>query len=61
MVKISYCSTCKGRLDQLKRTLMPNLNSLSDIDAEWIIVDYGCSDKTKEALYSLMMKICQNT
>ena len=48
-MKVSYCSTCKGRLDQLKRTLMPNLSSLSDIDAEWIIVDYGCPDKTKEA------------
>ena len=52
-MKVSYCSTCKGRLDQLKRTLMPNLNSLSDIDAEWIIVDYGCPDKTKEALLEL--------
>ena len=52
-MKVSYCSTCKGRLDQLKRTLMPNLSSLSDIDAEWIIVDYGCPDKTKEALLEL--------
>lgn len=52
-MKVSYCSTCKGRLDQLKRTLMPNLNSLSDIDAEWIIVDYGCPDKTKEAILEL--------
>ena len=52
-MKVSYCSTCKGRLDQLKRTLMPNLSSLSDIDAEWIIVDYGCPDKTKEAILEL--------
>lgn len=52
-MKVSYCSTCKGRLSQLKRTLMPNLSSLSDVDAEWIIVDYGCPDKTKEALLEL--------
>lgn len=52
-MKVSYCSTCKGRLDQLKRTLLPNLSSLSDIDAEWIIVDYGCPNKTKEALFEL--------
>ena len=52
-MKVSYCSTCKGRLNQLKYTLYHNLSSLSDIDAEWIIVDYGCPDKTKEALFEL--------
>lgn len=43
-MKVSYCSTCKGRLWQLEKTLMPNLLQLSKIDAEWIIVDYASPD-----------------
>lgn len=53
MVKISYCSTCKGRLHQLKQTYYSNLEALRNIDAEWIIVDYGCPDNTADELINL--------
>lgn len=49
-MKVSYCSTCKGRLNQLKKTLLPNLEALRLLDAEWIIVDYFCPDNTAEEL-----------
>lgn len=52
-MKVSYCSTCKGRLHQLKSTLIPNLLKLQEIDAEWIIIDYNCPDNTKEVLFEL--------
>lgn len=53
MIKISYCSTCKGRLHQLKQTFYSNLEALRNIDAEWIIVDYGCPDNTADELINL--------
>jgi hypothetical protein len=49
-MKVSYCSLCKGRLWQLKRTLYANLYSLNDIDAEWIILDYNCPDNISDWL-----------
>ena len=52
-VKVSYCSVCKGRLSQLKQTYLINLEVLRNINAEWIIVDYDCPDKTTEALLEL--------
>lgn len=52
MGKVSYCSSCKGRLWQLKTTLAANLDRLSDIDAEWVILDYSCPDKVSEFLLS---------
>lgn len=52
-MKVSYCSTCKGRLWQLKLTLNENLKALKSIDAEWIILDYNCPDNVSEVLKSL--------
>lgn len=52
-MKVSYCSSCKGRLKQLKKTLLPNLEVLRNIDAEWIIVDYFCPDNTSEEILKL--------
>lgn len=49
-MKVSYCSTCKGRLWQLQKTFIPNLLQLSKIDAEWIIVDYASPDGFTELL-----------
>lgn len=51
-MKVSYCSTCKGRLWQLKSTLHSNLAALRNIDAEWIILDYDCPDNVSEVLLS---------
>lgn len=52
-MKVSYCSTCKGRLEQLKSTLLTNLSLLNNIDAEWIIVDYHCPNNTVDELLKL--------
>lgn len=52
-MRVSYCSTCKGRLWQLKQTLNPNLEKLKNIDAEWIILDFNCPDDTAEVLNRL--------
>lgn len=50
MKKVSYCSSCKGRLWQLKTTLAANLDKLIEIDAEWVILDYDCPDNVSEFL-----------
>ncbi len=42
-VKISYCTTCHGRLWQVALTLFGNLRRLRD-DEELILVDYGSRD-----------------
>lgn len=52
-MRVSYCSTCKGRLWQLKRTLNPNLEALKNIDAEWIILDVNCPNDVANILKDL--------
>lgn len=41
-MKITYVTTCKGRLHHLERTLP---TALLQADAEWVVVDYGCPDR----------------
>lgn len=43
MAKISHITTCKSRLDHLRRTL-PTVASQPDVES--IVVDYGCPDGT---------------
>jgi predicted glycosyltransferase involved in capsule biosynthesis len=43
---ISFYTTCKGRLNHLKRTLPFNLSECSGFDTEFIILDYCCPDGT---------------
>lgn len=40
---ISLCQSCRNRLWQIKETLSPNLNSISN-DCEIVLVDYGSTD-----------------
>lgn len=49
-MKISYCTSCKGRLWQLEKVLFDNLTRLSQTGAEWLIFDYHCPDKLFEKL-----------
>ena len=49
-MKVSYCSTCKGRMWQLEKTLIANLQKLETIDAEWIIYDYASPDDFSDIL-----------
>jgi hypothetical protein len=45
--KISFCITCKGRLDFLKETLPKNIADNSDYsNVEFFIIDYNCPQNT---------------
>ena len=51
-VKLSVVTRCKNRLDDLKITLRPNLSLMdgSNVDYEWVVCDYGCSQRTSDWL-----------
>lgn len=49
MKKISFCTTCKGRLWQLKQTLPKNIDFLNE-ETDLIILDYQSPDGLKEWL-----------
>jgi glycosyltransferase involved in cell wall biosynthesis len=43
--KISYCTTCKGRLHHLKQTLPANMAAEKDNpNVEFVVLDYGSED-----------------
>jgi glycosyltransferase involved in cell wall biosynthesis len=43
--KISFCITCKGRLEHLKKTLPENLKNTADYpNVEFVVLDYGSED-----------------
>lgn len=45
MITVSYCSTCKGRLWQIKQTLHVNLNKISTLNGvDLILLDYHSED-----------------
>ncbi len=45
MLKISFCTTCKGRLEHLKQTLPQNLADNADYpNIEFVILDYNSRD-----------------
>jgi glycosyltransferase involved in cell wall biosynthesis len=48
--KISFCTTCKGRLWQLQQTLPQNIRKL-DKDSEIVILDYQSPDGLKDWLF----------
>lgn len=46
-MKISFCTTCMGRLHHLKETVRKNLTDNADwADLEYVIVDYNSEDGT---------------
>nr|WP_298684950.1 glycosyltransferase [uncultured Dongia sp.] len=50
-MKISYCTTCKGRLSFLQKTLPANLAAEQDNpDIEFVILDYDSHDGLREWL-----------
>lgn len=52
---LSFCSTCRNRLWQLKETLLLNLNIIQD-EHEIVLIDYGSSD----GLSNWVWDNCQN-
>lgn len=50
MKKISFCTTCKGRLWQLEQTLPKNLAMLDDY-SEIVLLDYQSPDGLKAYIY----------
>lgn len=51
MIKISFCTTCKGRLWQLEQTLPHNLSMLRN-DCEIVLLDYQSPDKLRDYIFS---------
>lgn len=50
MRKISFCTTCKGRLWQLEQTLSKNIAMLDD-DCEIVLLDYQSEDGLKDYIF----------
>lgn len=47
--KISVCTTCMDRLDDLKQTYIKNINDNSDYqNIEWVLLNYGGHDNLDE-------------
>ena len=45
-MKISFCTTCMGRLDHLKQTYLRNIESTSDYsNREFILLNYNSKDE----------------
>ncbi|MBF7696213.1 glycosyltransferase family A protein [Acinetobacter rathckeae] len=50
-MKLSFCTTCKGRLWQLKKTIAHNIKQLDD-DCEMVLLDYKSTDGLKDYIFS---------
>lgn len=51
-LKISYCTSCKGRLEHLKQTLPANLNAeKQNPHVEFVVLDYGDTDGLGEWIH----------
>ena len=59
MKKISFCTTCKGRLWQLKQTLFKNIEQL-DENSEIILLDYKSPDNLKKYIFQNFQKELEN-
>lgn len=57
--EISFCSTCRNRLWQLKDTLHHNLESISD-EHEIVLVDYGSSDGLSDWIWTNFFESIKN-
>jgi glycosyltransferase involved in cell wall biosynthesis len=51
MKTISFCTTCRNRLWQIKQTLLPNLETIAQTQ-EIVLVDYGSSDGLSEWVWT---------
>ena len=50
MKRVSFCTTCKGRLWQLEQTLPNNLKILDDY-SEIVLLDYQSPDGLKNYIF----------
>jgi cellulose synthase/poly-beta-1,6-N-acetylglucosamine synthase-like glycosyltransferase len=61
LLKISFCTTCMGRLHHLKKTLPENLsNSKKYQNSEFIVLDYNSSDGLEDWMKDNMMQEINN-
>lgn len=51
MRRISFCTTCKGRLWQLEQTISKNIAMLDD-DCEIVLLDYQSEDGLKDYIFN---------
>ena len=48
-MKVSFCTTCMGRLYHLEQTILRNIEAVADYDeCEFILLDYNSKDGLKE-------------
>lgn len=47
-MKLSYCTTCKGRAEDLKETLLQNLADNARSNADFVVLDYSSDDGLAE-------------
>jgi glycosyltransferase involved in cell wall biosynthesis len=57
--QISFCSTCRNRLWQLKDTLPHNLDSISD-EHDIVLVDYGSTDGLSDWIWNNFSEFIEN-
>ncbi len=55
-LKLSYCTTCKGRLHQLQETLPVNLVANRAYDVEFIVLNYNSPDTLDEWMRTEMKR-----
>src|SRR5277367_2163813 len=54
-MKISFCVTCKGRVQHIRRTLLQNIKNNTHPDSFFILLDYNSND----GLYEHIHDCCQ--
>ena len=61
MQKISYCTTCKGRLWQLKDTLFDNINTIKQYDGvDIVLLNYHSDDGLDNYIFSNFQQYLKN-
>lgn len=61
MQSISYCTTCKGRLWQLKDTLSDNINAIKNINGvDIVLLNYHSDDGLSDYIYTHFQPYLKN-
>lgn len=51
-MELSFCITCMNRINQIKQTLIKNLNDNKNTNIEFILVDFNSSDGLKDYIFT---------
>jgi glycosyltransferase involved in cell wall biosynthesis len=46
--KVSFCITCKGRIEHIKQTLRQNIDDNQGADVQFVLLDYNSTDGLQE-------------